>query len=140
MSRRTERVGNLIRNTLGSILLAKMSDPRFDPVKVSITRVDVPEDLLSAVVYVSVAGGPGEETKALGALRHAAGYLQEKMMKEIQLRHTPRLDFRIDEGFKKTLQTLRVLSEVSEELREKDEARRRAEAAGQDPAPPKATE
>jgi ribosome-binding factor A len=124
MSRRTERVGNLIRKTLGRILLAKLSDPRVDPARVSITRVDVPEDLLSAKVYISVADGEtAEESRVIAALRHAAGYLQEKMMKNIQLRHTPRLVFRIDEQYKKTMHTLHVISEVSEELRQIDQAR-----------------
>lgn len=124
MSRRTERVGNLIRNTLGQILLAKLSDPRVDSARVSITRVETPKDLLTAKVYISVVGGEkAEESRVIAALRHAAGYLQEKMMKQIQLRHTPRLDFQIDEQYKKTLHTLHVISEVSEELRQKDQAR-----------------
>ncbi|MBN1943431.1 MAG: 30S ribosome-binding factor RbfA [Phycisphaerae bacterium] len=117
-------MGHLIRNTLGAILLAKLSDPRVDPAKVSITRVEVPEDLLTAKVYISVAGNEkAEESRVIAALRHAAGYLQEKMMKQIQLRHTPRLDFQIDEQYKKTLHTLNLLSEVSEELRQNDLAR-----------------
>ncbi|MBN1553843.1 MAG: 30S ribosome-binding factor RbfA [Phycisphaerae bacterium] len=127
MSRRTERVGNLIRNTLGSLFLAKLSDPRVDPARVSITRVETPEDLLTAKVYISVAGGDkAEESRVIAALRHAAGYLQEKMMKQIQLRNTPRLDFQIDEQYKKTLRTLNLISEVSEELRLKDQARAEA--------------
>jgi len=121
MSRRTERVASLIRTTLGQILLAKLSDPRVDPVKVSITRVETPEDLLTAKVYISVVGNDkAEESRVIAALRHAAGYLQEKMMKQIQLRNTPRLDFQIDEQYKKTMHTLNVIAEVSEELRRKE--------------------
>lgn len=119
----------MIRNTLGPILLAKMSDPRFDPVKTSITHVEVPEDLLTARVFVSVAGeAPKEERRTIIALEHAAGYLQEQMMKKIQLRNTPKLTFQIDEKYKKTMRTLSLISEVSEELREKDRARAQAEA------------
>jgi ribosome-binding factor A len=123
MSRRTERVGNLIRNTLGEILLAKLADPRFDPVATSITRVEVPEDLLTAKVYITVAGEEKNQKRTLHALQHAAGYLQEKMMERIQLRNTPKLTFLIDTQFKKTIETLQLLSEVSEELRQKDQAR-----------------
>jgi ribosome-binding factor A len=84
----------------------------------------VPEDLLTAKVWISVVGGDkAEESRVIAALRHAAGYLQEKMMAQIQLRHTPRLNFQIDEQYKKTLQTLQVISEVSEELRQKEQAR-----------------
>lgn len=128
MSRRTDRVGNLIRNELGQILLAKMSDPRFDPVATSITRVTVPEDLLSATVYLSVTGGDKAETRTLQALEHAAGYLQEQLIKRIQLRHTPKLSFRIDTKFKKTIETLNLIAEVSAELRAKDAQAEDAEA------------
>ena len=123
MSRRTERVGHMIRKTLGHLLLAKMSDPRFDPVKTSITRVEVPEDLLTATVFISVAGNESEQSKTLSSLRHAAGFLQDRMMQRIQLRNTPRLNFQIDTQYKKTLETLSLISEISEELRLKDQAR-----------------
>ena len=73
MSRRTERVGNLIRSTIGELLLSKISDPRIDPARTSITRVEVPEDLLSAKVYISVLGNETQERTTLRALRHAAG-------------------------------------------------------------------
>lgn len=123
MSRRTERVGHLIRKTLGHLFLAKMSDPRFDPVKTSITRVEVPEDLLTATVYISVAGDESEQSKTLSSLRHAAGFLQDRMMRRMQLRNTPRLNFQIDTQYKKTLETLSLISEVTEELRLKDQAK-----------------
>ncbi|MCD4823101.1 MAG: 30S ribosome-binding factor RbfA, partial [Phycisphaerae bacterium] len=121
MTRRTERVGNLIRNTLGGIFLAKMSDPRFDPARTSITRVEVPEDLMSAKVFISVSGEEKDQNRTIAALRHAAGFLQERMMRQISLRHTPRLIFEIDEKFKKTMETLSLISEVMEELREKEQ-------------------
>ena len=121
MSRRTERVSNLIRNILGPTLLAKISDPRFDPVATSITRVEVPEDLMTAVVYISVAGDEKNQKKTVMALRHAAGYLQEQIARQTQLRRTPRLDFQIDERLKKITETLKLISEVSEELREKEQ-------------------
>jgi len=43
------------------------------------------------------------------------------MMRQISLRHTPRLIFEIDEKFKKTIETLSLISEVMEELREKEQ-------------------
>ncbi len=117
----------MIRNTLGQILLAKMSDPRFDPVKTSITRVEVPEDLLTAKVYITVNGDESEQSKSLASLRGAAGFLQDRMMKRMQLRCTPRLQFEIDTQYKRTLETLSLITEVSEELRIADQARQNSE-------------
>ena len=123
MSRRTLRVESLIRTVLGEILLKKLSDPRVDPARTSITRVEVPEDLLSAKVFVSVLGTQQEQRNAVAALQHAGGHLQELLAEEITLRHTPVLRFELDVKFKKTLETLQIIRRASEELRAKDAAR-----------------
>lgn len=120
MSRRTERVGNLIRNTLGPILLAKLSDPRFDPSTTSITRVEVPEDLLTAKVFVTIRGDEKRQNRTVSALRHAAGFLQARLARQTQLRHTPRLSFAVDTKYQKTMETLALISDVMEEIHEKD--------------------
>jgi len=85
--------------------------------------VEVTEDLLTAKVYVSVTGTKAESNKALAALRNATGYLQEHMLDRIRLRHTPRLTFLVDDQFRKTMDTLALISDVSEELRQIDEKR-----------------
>lgn len=118
-----ERISALIRNTIGELLLAKISDPRIDPARTSVTRVEVADDLLTAKVFVSILGTETQQKLTLQALRHAAGYIQELMMRQIELRSTPHLDFQLDTQFKKTLQTLEVLRQVREDLRLKDEAR-----------------
>lgn len=121
MTRRTERVGNLIRSIVAEVLMARLSDPRIDPGMTSITRVEVSDDLAAAKVYVSVMGEETAQRNTLRALRHAAGRIQEIMRKQIQLRNTPVLDFQLDEKFKKTLQTLSIIQKVSEELKLKDQ-------------------
>lgn len=127
-SRRLERIGALIRNTIGELLLSKMSDPRIDPARVSVTRVEVADDLLTAKVFISVLGTDAQQRTALGALRHASGHIQELMMRQIELRSTPILSFELDKVFKKTLQTLELLQKVSQELQAKDEERSKQSA------------
>ena len=99
MSRRTQRVGSLMRQTLGQLLLSKLSDPRFESARTSITHVEVDEDLLRAKVFVSVIGTETEQRTAIRALQHAGGHLQELMMRQITLRHTPMLEFVLDHCF-----------------------------------------
>ncbi|MDY6913387.1 MAG: 30S ribosome-binding factor RbfA [Planctomycetota bacterium] len=122
MNRRTERVGNLLRKTIGQLILRQLSDPRIDPARTSVTRIEIPEDLLTAKVYVSVGGDEAMQRRTIHALRHAAGHIQELMMREISLRHTPALDFVLDETFKKTLETYRIIEQAMEEIRSKDPA------------------
>lgn len=128
MTRRKDRVANLVRNTIGQLLLSKISDPRIDPAKTSVTRVDIPEDLLTAKVYISVMGTDAEQRRTLRALRHAAGHIQELMMRQISLRHTPALEFLLDKNFKKTLQTYAIIEQAMEEIRQKQQAEQTDEA------------
>jgi ribosome-binding factor A len=121
MKRRTERVSSLIRDTIGEILLSKISDPRIDPAMVSVTRVEMPEDLMTARIFISVMGTEPQQRNALRALQHAAGRIQELMMKQISLRNTPHLEFVEDKTFKKTLETYTLIQKAMQEIREKEE-------------------
>ena len=107
-----------MRSTIGQLLLTKLSDPRIDPAKTTITHVEVPEDLLTAKVYVSVLGTEGEQRRTIRALQHAAGHVQKLMMRDIQLRHTPVLDFELDTKLRKTMQTLGLIEEAMDEIRQ----------------------
>ena len=133
MTRRLERINALIRNTIGELLLAKISDPRIDPARTSVTRVETADDLLSAKVFVSVIGTEGDQRRTLAALKHASGHIQELMMRQIELRSTPILSFILDTQFKKTLETLSLIQKVSDEIRQKDLARQsQSPSASQD--------
>ncbi|MBT3279628.1 MAG: 30S ribosome-binding factor RbfA [Phycisphaerales bacterium] len=123
MTMRTQRVGNLLRNTLGQLLLRGLADPRFDSATTTLTRVEVTEDLLTAKVFLSIRGDEKHINQTLSALRNASGHLQSRMVEGMRLRHTPRLQFVIDEQHIKTMDTLAIMAEVSRELREAEEKR-----------------
>ncbi len=136
MSRRTERVSSQIKRILGRHILAKMADPRVDTARTSITRVTVPEDLLTATVYISITeADETTENKTLAALRHARGHLQEVIADQLPLRNTPVLDFKMDRRFKKTMETLNLISEVMDEIHQKEQA---GQANGENTADPQA--
>lgn len=102
--------------------MTKLSDPRIDPARTTITKVAVTDDLASARVYVSVIGSQADQRKALAALKHAAGHLQELMMREVSLRQTPVLNFVLDTDFKRTLETMGIIDQAMAEIqcREQD--------------------
>ncbi|MDP6636641.1 MAG: 30S ribosome-binding factor RbfA [Phycisphaerae bacterium] len=122
MTRRTQRVGSLVRDALGRLILADLSDPRIDPARTSIVRVEVPEDLMTAKVFVSVLGDEASQRKTLRALKHAAGHIQELLGKRLALKHTPRLTFEFDKNFQDTLEIYRIIEDAMQEIRDKDAA------------------
>ncbi len=120
MSRRTQRVASVIQKVVGQEVLARLSDPRIEPAAVSVTRVEVPEDLLTAKVFFSVMGDETKQRLTLQALRHAKGRLQERVGDQLRLRHTPVLSLQLDEQFKKTLETYALIDQAMEEIRRKE--------------------
>src|SRR5688500_4346847 len=125
MSRRTERLGSLIRQEIGMMILRDLADPRITGMP-SVTRVKVAEDLSIADVYVTVMGTPGQQTAALNALKHSAGIMRTKLTKVLTLRVAPFIKFHFDEDLKKELEVLSLLDKVAQENAELD--RKRAEA------------
>ncbi len=119
MSRRTERVGKLLRRAIGEVVIEKLADPRIDIARTSITRVEVSEDLLRAKVYVSVIGSETQQHLGLKALRGAAGCIKAMVQERVRLRHVPRLEFLVDTHFKTALGTLQAISRAMAELGDK---------------------
>ncbi|WP_010258819.1 30S ribosome-binding factor RbfA [Treponema primitia] len=96
---RTERVGRLIQEKVGALIVeGKVKDPRVDPF-LSITRVTVSRDFAYADAYVSSYKSAGLATGVEG-LQSAAGFIQSQLAKMMRLRQTPKLRFHEDQGIR----------------------------------------
>jgi ribosome-binding factor A len=119
MSRRTDRVGDLLRSELAQLLRRRMSDPRV--ALATVTEVSVTADLRRAVVRVSVLGGESERDRALEALRHARGFLRSELAHQVRsLRAVPELVFELDRGAEHSQR----IHDLLEELHGEDEHER----------------
>ncbi len=109
-SRRVQKVAAAIREVVGMAILADTKDPRVRDV--TVTSVEVSGDLRQAKIHVSIMGSDSRQQLALHGLKSAAGFLQSKIAKRIDTRYTPRLEFVLDLGVKKSLEISRILQEV----------------------------
>jgi ribosome-binding factor A len=112
MSRRTERVNDLIREELSDLLLREVRDPRLTGL-ISITHVDVSPDLANARVSVSVMADAEEQAAAIKALNAAAGFLHRELKKRLEMRRVPFLNFRLDTSIERGAEVLTLLSDVA---------------------------
>jgi len=95
---RTDRVGSLIREKIGGLIVErKIKDPRVDSF-LSITRVEVSGDLGYADVFVSSYKTESGLAKGVAGLQNAAGFIQSQLAKTMHTRSTPRLRFHADLG------------------------------------------
>ena len=92
---RMRRVNEAVREVLSARLAQGLKDPRIG--FVTLTAVDTSTDLRHARVYVSVLAGEAEREASIEGLRSAHGYLQRRIASELRLKHTPALEFVLDE-------------------------------------------
>jgi ribosome-binding factor A len=124
VTRRTRQVGELLKEELSDIIRREVKDPRIG--FMSITDVEVPTDLRSARVYVSVLGTDEEREATVAALRSAAGFIRYHLKPRLRMRQIPELDFRSD-------RSMEYAQHISETLRviEQDRLRRNQAAVGE---------
>lgn len=91
---RPERVAHLMRREIAEILTTKLRDPRIGA-WVSVTDVEVTQDLSFARVYISVLEADHGE-RAMEALRHAAGFVRRELAPRLGLREVPEIRFQLD--------------------------------------------
>lgn len=97
MTKRTERVADLLRGEIAEILRHQLRDPRIGLATVS--HVSVSRDLGHAVVRVSVLGDDPARTASVEVLRGAQGFIRTLLARRVRhLRNVPELDFQLDRG------------------------------------------
>ena len=117
-SRRLLKAAEAIREVVSMAILTELRDPRVQGV--TVTSVEVAPDMREAKVYVSIMGEPNKQSLALKGLARSAGFLQARIADRIDTRYTPRLQFVLDTGVKKSLEVARILAELERERQAKE--------------------
>ncbi|MGF7048788.1 ribosome-binding factor A [Paenibacillus sp. DS2015] len=107
---RTGRVGEQIKKELSQLVQSELKDPRIG--FVTITGVEITNDLSQAKIYLSVLGDEDQKQNTLKALEKANGFLRSELGKRIRFRHTPELFFKIDESIAYGSHIEKLLGEI----------------------------
>lgn len=110
-SQRQLRVGELIRRTLSEVLARGLiHDPELNRISVTVGEVSASPDLKVATVYVCPLGGKGGED-LISLLAKNKSELRRAISKQLTLKFTPDLRFRLDETFDRMDETRRLFSQ-----------------------------
>ncbi|WP_278682520.1 30S ribosome-binding factor RbfA [Paraclostridium bifermentans] len=109
---RTQRIGEEIRKVVSTMLISGIKDYRINSL-ISVTDVEVTSDLSYAYVYVSILGGNKESSMA--GLKSACGYIRKEVGKNVRLRHTPEIIFKIDDSIEKGMYMESLIKKVNED-------------------------
>ncbi len=106
---RSQRVADRIQVELAEIIRTEMKDPRHG--FLTLTRVEVAEDLRSARIFVSTLEDDALEP-TLETLERAKGFLRTELGRRVRLRHTPELHFRPDRSAEEAIRVTRLLRDL----------------------------
>jgi ribosome-binding factor A len=107
MSRRLDRVNELLRREIGNVI---QKDYEWHGKLVTISDVEVTQDLKEAKVWTSVLGG--EAAPVIEKLNREHGSIQSKVMKRVVLKSTPVLHFRHDASAIRGVDIVNLLDDV----------------------------
>ena len=94
--KRSEKVGDQVREEISQILLRELQDPRIG--FVTITKVALSDDLRIAKVYYSVFGGEQEKEESYQGLESAKGYIKRELGRRVRLKYMPEITFIFDDS------------------------------------------
>jgi ribosome-binding factor A len=109
--KRENQLAEVIGQELSDLMRTRMKDPRLG--FTSITHVKVSPDLRYAKVYVSVMGEPEEQRETIKALEHANGFLRHELAQRLTVRHTPEIEFRLDDSIARGAHVLDLINRVN---------------------------
>jgi ribosome-binding factor A len=92
--RRADRVGEAVREVIAELLLRDVKDPRIG--MVTLTSVELTDDLKHAKVYFSCVGDVAARQRSLHGLQSAAGFIKAQVTRRLQLRLAPEIVFVFD--------------------------------------------
>lgn len=91
---RSNRLAETLKHEISQLIREELKDPRIG--FVTVTSVEVSDDLGSAKVYVSVLGDAQAAKDSIDGLKRAAGFIRSEIGKRVRLRYSPEIVFKYD--------------------------------------------
>ena len=113
MSRRIDRVNELLRLEISQVLARQIKDPRLSGV-ITITEVRTAPDLRNALVLLSVMGDQEAKESALAGMESAAKFLRRELRGRLTMRYVPFLRFALDDSLEHADRLMRIINQIQE--------------------------
>jgi len=109
---RLERVNALLRRELAEAFFKVFQSDNLDLAAITVVRVETARNLRNATVYLSLRGHEHERGTILHKIERKRVEMQQLVNKDLTLKYTPRLTFRLDLSVEKGDHVLDVLSHL----------------------------
>jgi ribosome-binding factor A len=112
---------------ISDMIRKHVKDPHL-PELLTVTEVDVSNDLHYAKVYISVIGTDEDKQRAVNILQKASRMIAYYSNKEVTVRYFPELTFHVDTQLEKQFQIQALLYNIEEERSSRDNGDEDAQA------------
>lgn len=112
--KRAKRLNSLLKEVLSEVIHKEVRDPRLHPL-VSVTEVDISNDLQHAKVSISVIGTDLQKQSSLAALQSAATFIALAASKKVVMRYFPALTFKLDTSLDEYMKIDSLLNKIHQE-------------------------
>ena len=111
--RRSRKISSEMQKELSKILRDDINDPRLaSDMIVSITAVEVTNDLSYADIYVSVLGNNEKKQDVIDAMEQAKGYMKKLIGERMRLRSMPEFRFKYDNSIERGAYMDKLIAET----------------------------
>jgi ribosome-binding factor A len=109
-NQRAHRVGDQIQKELADLLRNEVKDPRVGDV--TVTHVDVTQDLSHATVHFTHLAGRDHAPATLEALTRAGGFLRSALAGRLDLYTVPQLHFAYDDSIEAGMRLSQLIDDA----------------------------
>jgi ribosome-binding factor A len=109
--KRSQRVSDLLREEIADIIIYRLKDPRIG--FITVTGVDVTDDIKIARVYVSVFHDEERKT-TLEILNAAKNFIRSELSKRLRMKFIPSIEFKLDTSIEYGNRIEKLLKESQE--------------------------
>lgn len=113
---RLGRIDEEYRKEISNIISYKLKNPNVTGM-ISVTKVNVTNDLKFAKVYVSILNSKNIKN-TLAGLKKSSGFIRSELAKKVNLRNTPELIFELDDSLEYGARIDSILKEILPEKKE----------------------
>lgn len=105
------RIEEEIKRALSDIISNEVKDDRLADI-VSVTKVEVTNDLKYAKVFVSIYDTDKKRASSIDALTHATGFIKSRLAKAVNIRRVPELAFKLDDSVEYGIRIAKLLDDA----------------------------
>ena len=117
--KRADRVSKAIKREISLMLTREVKDPGIH--FVTVTGVEVSDDLRNAKIFVSILGDEKAREESMAGLERAKGFLRGEIGHRLRLRYAPEILFFLDKSLEQAFKIKGILEKLKPRDKPDDE-------------------